>query len=102
MASLRLAQEKLENKERFGIHTFQAFWKYITAHSALNYLTIKKIKFYNGAASWIFAVRTASDSRELVQEASLESANKQKKGTSSFNLHSETINMLQIRMLLEQ
>ena len=29
-------------------------------------------------------------------------ANKQKKGTSSFDLHSETINMLQIRMLLEQ
>ena len=92
----------LENKERFGIHTFQAFWKYIIAHSALNYLTIKKLNHYNGAASWIFAVRTASDSRELVQEASLVRANKRKKGTSSFDLHSETINMFRIKMLLEQ
>ena len=92
----------LENKERFGIHTFQAFWKYTIALSAFNYLTIKKINLCNGAVSWIFAVRTASDSRELVQEASLVRANKQKKGTRSFNLHSETINMLQIRMLLEQ
>ena len=97
-----MTRAKLENKERFGIHTFQAFWQYIIVHSALNYLTIKKINLYNGAASWIFAVRTASDSRERVQEASLVRANKQKKGTSSFDLHSETINMLQIRILLEQ
>ena len=86
----------LENKERFGIHTFQAFWKYIIAHSAWNYLTIKKINLCNGAASWIFAVRTASDSKELVQEASLERANKQKKGTSLFNLHSETMSQINL------
>ena len=91
---------KLENKERFGIHTFQAFWQYIIAHSALNYLTIKKINLYNGAASWTFAVRSASDSRELIQEASLVRANKQKKVTSSFDLHSETINMLWIKFFV--
>ena len=95
-------KSKFKNKERFGIHTFQAFWKYIIAHSALNYLTIKKINLYNGAASWTFAVRSASDSRELIQEASLVRANKQKKVTSSFDLHSETINMLRIKILLEQ
>ena len=49
-----------------------------------------------------FEVETASDSRELVQEASFVRANKQKKGTSSFDLHSETINMFRIKMLLEQ
>ena len=81
---------------------FQAFWKYIIVRSSLNYLTIKKINLYNGAVSWIFAVRTASDSRERVQEVRLVRANKQKKGTSSFDLHNETINMLQIIMFLEQ